>query len=378
MSAMLSAFRTAGFPGRYIQGSGALELLGEVARDLAASSLLMVCDDTVDRLLGESLRSRLSASGMPARRLAFRGECTRAEIEARVAEARQGGSGAVVAMGGGKAIDTGKGVAKALSAPLIVAPTVASNDSATSRLIVLYDDRHRLAGVDLLPRNPDVVLVDSLQISRAPLRFFRAGMGDALSKRFEAAQTLAAGGLNFHGGRPPAVAALFADRCYAVIRDQGPSAVAAVREGNLDESVEAVIEATVLLSGIGFETGGLSLAHALLRGLSAIPALASSLHGEAVAFGTVTQILVECDRGQRAPAVLEEFLVLLERIGLRVSLESLGHGQLSADELAQVVATTLAAPYAAHFPPGTDADVLGQAILKADALLRNRGTRSAA
>ena len=371
----MRSLRVAGFPGRYIQGPGALETLAEVAQDLSAALLLVVCDDTVESLLGAGLRERLAASGMPSRRLRFGGECTRAEIDALTQQASGHVRPAVLALGGGKAIDTAKGVAKAISAPLVIAPTIASNDSATSRLIVLYDDEHRLLGVDLLARNPDVVLVDSLHIARAPLRFFRAGMGDALSKRFEAAQCMANGGLNFHGGRPPATAGALADRCYAVIEAHGASATAAVALGQVDESVEAVIEATVLLSGIGFESGGLSLAHALVRGLSTVPRLATSLHGEAVAFGTVTQIVLECLTGQRAGRELDQHLDLLDRIGLRVSLESLGQARLGPPELDSLVATTLQAPYTAHFPQRIEPALLAQAVLEADARLRAREAR---
>ena len=100
----------------------------------------------------------------------------------------------IIGFGGGKTIDTAKGLSKAHNLRLIIIPTIASNDSPTSRLIVLYDKQHRVAGVDILTRNPDVVLVDSSIISRAPTRFFAAGLGDALSKKFEAQQCYLAGG----------------------------------------------------------------------------------------------------------------------------------------------------------------------------------------
>ena len=67
---------------------------------------------------------------------------------------------------------------------------------------MLYDDSHRVIAAETLPRNPDVVLVDTAEIVRAPVRYFRAGIGDALSKTFEARQCRKSGGLNFFQGMP--------------------------------------------------------------------------------------------------------------------------------------------------------------------------------
>jgi len=360
-----SSLRVAGFPARYIQGQGALEALGAVARDLGVSRVLRVCDDVVEAAIGERAHRRLVAEGLQSARLRFAGECTRGAIGELAASASAPGSAAVLGLGGGKAIDTAKGVARALGLPLVIAPTIASNDSATSRLIVLYDEQHRLLGVELLARNPDVVLVDTREIARAPVRFFRAGIGDALSKRFEASQCDAARGLNFHGGRPPALALQLAESCYQVIEARGEAATRAVETGACDDDVEAVTEATVLLSGLGFESGGLSFAHALVRGLSTIPATAAALHGEAVAFGTVVQLLLE----RRAGAAIDAHLALLRRVGLQVSLKGLGKAVLSEPELDSLLEATLLAPYVANFPRRIDRAELRQAVLSADALL---------
>jgi glycerol dehydrogenase len=370
----------AGFPGRYVQGAGALDSLPQELLRLGAREAYIVSDDTVDGLFGARVRAGLTGHGVVVRRLRFDGECTRETIDRlarEVAVAPVDGAGrgpaAVVGLGGGKSLDTAKGVAKALGASLAIVPTVASNDSATSRLVVLYDAAHRLQGVELLGRNPDLVLVDSAEIARAPARFLRAGIGDALSKKFEAAACRGAGGANFHGGGPPRIAALFADQAYALIDAHGEAAVRAVEAGRCDADVEAVVEAAVLLSGLGFESGGLSIAHALVRGISMVPGLASTLHGEAVAFGTVVQMLLE----PRPADEVGSHLGLLRKVGLRVSLESLGQARLQAGEWDSLVAATLSAPYIAHFPRRIDAGDLRTAVEEADRRLRAAEGRAA-
>ena len=69
--------------------------------------------------------------------------------------------------------------------------------------------------------------------------------------------------------------------CHDTIVEFGEAALRQVAYAQQpDEAVERVIEVTVLLSGIGFESGGLSLAHALVRGFSAHAVLGKFLHGE--------------------------------------------------------------------------------------------------
>ncbi len=365
---MTTALRIAGFPGRYIQGPGALQVLGAQLREMTTDNVLLVSDDVVDAVVGVAVRDELVTQGFGVQRLRFAGECTRAAIAELITAAREPPRQRciVVGLGGGKALDTAKGVAKGLGLPLVIVPTIASNDAPTSRLIVLYDTDHRLLGVELLERNPALVLVDTALIAQAPVRFLRAGLGDALSKKFEAAACAAAGGTNFHGGRPPWAATALAERGYELIATRGEDGLAAAAAGHPSDALEAIIEAAVLCSGIGFESGGLSIAHALVRGFSAVPSLAAALHGEAVAFGTVVQMLLE----PRPPQEVEGHLRLLQRLGMRVSLESLGHDPRLPPDLDTITAATMQAPYLANFNRPLAAAPLKEAIREADRRLR--------
>jgi glycerol dehydrogenase len=369
MSNPLTGLRIAGFPGRYLQGPGALGALGAMVKELGAARPVLISDDIVESTVGDAVRSSLAGAGLTATRLRFGGECTRPAIEQHTAQASAAQADAIVALGGGKTIDTAKGVARALGTRLLVAPTVASNDAPTSRLIVIYDDAHRLVGVDSLTRNPDVVLVDSAVIVQAPVRFFRAGIGDALSKRFEADQCRRAGGLNFFGGLPPETAQVLANRCYEVLTTCGVEATEAVARRQCTPAVESVIEATVLLSGLGFESGGLSISHALTRGFTTIPAFAQALHGETVAFGTMVQRVLE----QPGEAALLAHAALLVRLGLPSSFEALGQARLSAEELARIGAATMTTSYIGNFDHPLDPDIVARGLIEADRLGRAAG-----
>ena len=359
--------RVFGAPGRYVQGPGVIAQLGECLGS-QSSRPLVVADAVVMRLLHDDLMAGLGGLAGATRLIPFNGECTSDEIARIVAVA--GDADVVIGVGGGKAIDTAKSVSIALGTRIVIVPTVASNDSPTSRLAVLYTADHVLSEVRMMPANPDLVLVDTAIIARAPERFFVAGIGDALSKKFEAAQCFSAGGQNFYKAHPPYLALTLGEACYASIRNHAEDALRALRAQCPDDAFERVVEATILMSGLAFESGGLSIAHAVLRGLSTVPELNGALHGEQVAFGLIVQLVLE----QRAHGEIEELLGFYQRIGLPRTLKMLGYPGLATDIAARVAQHTWAsAPYVRNLSAPIDAARLEQAIVQADLM----GRRSA-
>ncbi|MGU3496781.1 glycerol dehydrogenase [Xanthobacteraceae bacterium A53D] len=347
------SMRAFGAPARYVQGPGALSELGPLV-GLHGRRPFIVADAIVSDLLGPRLNAELAGVD-EATFATFSGECTAGEIEALAQAARAAGADLVVGVGGGKAIDTAKGVRIALSVPLVIVPTIASNDSPTSRLVVLYTPQHQLSEVRLMPANPDVVLVDTSIIVEAPARFFVAGIGDALSKKFEVEQCFRAGGQNFFKARPTELAVTVADTCYGIIRRDAEAAVAAVRRKQADGAVESVVEATILMSGLAFESGGLSIAHSLTRGFSTVPEIARALHGEQVALGLLVQLLAE----ERDAAFMDDMLAFYERLGLPRALEAFG---VETEAVVEQIVTHSweTAPYIRNFAQDLSPEILGR------------------
>ncbi len=356
--------RAFGAPRRYVQGAGALGQLGTLAAEYGSRPFI-VADDIVLGLLRPQLEAGLGALAASAEFARFGGECTAAEIDRLVAAARAVGADVVIGVGGGKAIDAAKGVRIGHDAPLVIVPTVASNDSPTSRLVVTYTAQHVLDTVRTMHANPDVVLVDTAVLVRAPERFFVSGVGDAVSKKFEAAQCIATGNNNFYGARPPRLAQVIADACYDIIRADAEQALAAVRTQVIDDAFEQTIEATILLSGLAFENGGLSIAHSLTRGFSVVPGVADSLHGEQVAFGLLVQLVLE----KRPDGFIADLLDFYGRIGLPRSLTDLGLQGDAAEAAGRIAADTWArAPYVKALAEGVDPQKLEAAVLAAHRL----------
>ncbi|MFC4276562.1 glycerol dehydrogenase [Achromobacter aloeverae] len=346
-----------GGPSRYIQGPDAIAHLGETMA-LFGPQAALVIDSYVLDVHGARLRDLCAASGVDTHVLAVEGEMTPASIQDLCRRAAATPARAVAAVGGGKALDAGKAVARALHCHLVTVPTVASNDAPTSKNYVLYDDRHNLVAVEHMLFNPTMVLVDTALVATAPANFFRAGLGDAISKKFEAAQCHAAGGPNMYNGTSTLTAQLIADGCYRTLLADGAAALAAAGSGQPTPAFERAVEAMILMSGLGFESGGLSIAHALTRGLPRIAGVGHALHGLQVAVGLLVQLELE----RRDDAVLAGLEDWYAAVGLPVTLKDLGASGIDDGQLRTAAELTLNARHAANFGHALTVEELAGAL----------------
>lgn len=360
--------RIMGMPRRYIQGPGTLNRLGEVIAPLGAR-VAVVADNFIWDSIGTRIKISLAGEDLVVQHLPFAGECTESEITRLASIATE--IDCVLAVGGGKAIDTAKGVAMERGLEVVIFPTIASNDSPTSRLLVVYSENHVLERARRMEQNPTAVVVDTEIIIGAPRRFLLAGIGDALSKIHEAGQSNAAGAANFFDGTPTVTAMAISRCCDAVIRNDSAAALEAQARGVPDDAFERLVEATILMSGLAFENGGLSVAHAVLRGFSALPGFEKSLHGEQVAVGLLIQLLVNPD----TVGIANDLVKFYREIGLPATLAELG-AEVPAEHIAQAIAdhTFENAPYVRNVGISLDRDMLASAIIQADCLGRNKGS----
>lgn len=346
-------------PLRYLQGPGALDELGPILAPYGPRPLV-VTDPVVRDLIGPRVDAVLARAGLTPEVRLLAGEITAAAADDLAAERPGIGTGVVVGVGGGKALDAAKAVSLRLGIPVVTVPTIASNDSPTSRAVAMYDDAHRLVAVDQLPANPHAVVVDTSLVAAAPASYLRAGVGDAIAKRFEAAGCAAGTGVTTLGTRPLLVGAVVATAAYDVIRAHAARGLAACERGAVTEDLEAVVEAVILLSGLGFENGGLSLAHSLTRGLMQARGARSALHGQHVSWATLVQLTVE-----GSPAV-NELRSFLRSIGLATSLPDLGMPNPTLEEIRAIVRVTMGAPHLSNLARPIDEDDVLVAILEVE------------
>jgi glycerol dehydrogenase len=320
------------FPGRYLQGQHAIQQLGHEVAQFGERPLIII-DRGVWDMLQQPVRSACAnlADFMIER---HGGDCTEQEINRLKICAQQTQADVVVGLGGGKALDTAKAVAWHLGTPSIIVPTIAASDAPCSALAVIYREDGSVDHDLFLPRNPDLVLVDSALIAQAPARFLVAGMGDALATFCEAEACRLSNSKNSFGVRGLPIAWAIARQCLETLFEFGERALAECRENKAGEALERIIETNILLSGIGFESGGVAAAHAIHHGLCELHETHDYLHGEKVAVGVLAELrLQEAD-----DAFYQRVKSFCIAVGLPVSLPQLGIHQATAEQLVLIAA----------------------------------------
>lgn len=357
-------------PHRYIQGKGAIDRLGHYISILPSRRPAVLMTEGGKQRLGQRIEEGLLKTGVKPEIVLFGGECCIEEVERVVAEIQKSERPAdsLIAVGGGKCLDAGKCVAFRLGVPLTICPTIASTDAPCSAVSVLYTKDGVGIGPEFFPNSPALVVVDTQIIADSPLRHFIAGMGDAVATYYEARTCFHnPSGRNMVGARLTIAALGLAELCAKTIFEDASRAILEVENKKVDASVERVVEANTLLSGMGFESGGLAAAHAIAAGLTVIPILhQESLHGELVGIGLVAQLIMEkeLEEARRVARFLAE-------VGLPVSL---GHLYLDihsdAEAIMEAMTSAMKEPFANNEPFDINPEMLFSAFGEADRLGR--------
>lgn len=356
-------------PTKYIQCEGALNDLGIYVGLYGKSALLIAHKDDAARVKSQ-LDFTAAKNGITFVASDFGGECSRQEIARLKEVASKASCDVVIGLGGGKAIDTAKCVANNLK-PVIICPTIAATDAPTSSSAVLYTPEGKFDDYAYFVSNPNVVLVDTAVIAQAPVRFLVSGMGDALSTYFEArACRKAFARVNASGhGREAASGTMasmaLAKLCYETLLEDGYKAKLACEAKVVTQALENIVETNILLSGLGFESGGLAAAHAIHDGLTALPETHRFFHGEKVAFGTICHLVLENADSEELKTVIG----FCKSVGLPVCLKDLGVTEVTKEKIMTVAAASVIPEESVHnMPFPVNAESVYAAILAADRL----------
>ena len=202
-------------------------------------------------------------------------------------------------------------------------------------------------------------------IANAPAHLLAVGMGDAMATYFEMKECYQKDADNFCGGRITLAAKAIAKECYRTLKEEGYEAYLSAQEHCVTPALEHVIEANTLLSGIGFESGGIC-AHPINNGIAELPETHAYMHGEKVAFSLICQLILAGETRE----TIHEIMAFFSGIGLPITLKELGIETLTTQQLELIGTIAAGDPCISNLPLRADAKAIEDAVILADRMGR--------
>lgn len=319
-------------PDKYIQGSGLLENSAQYIESLGKHVLIM-SDEMVWDIAGNDFAQHLTDNGFTVEKVVFNGEASVTEIDRITKIAKDTKVEVVIGLGGGKTLDTSKGIAYEAGTKLVIVPTTASADAPTAGLSVLYTEDGVFDKYMFYPKHSELVLLDTKVIANAPVRMLISGISDAMATNIEAKATSMKHGVTMGNGAATFAGKAIAAECERVLWDHAYEAVESNKSKTVTPALEAIVEANTLLSGLGFENAGLAAAHAVHNGFTAVKGEIHHLtHGEKVAFGAMVELVLE----DTPHDVLDKYIEFWLTLGLPITMKDTHLDQLTEEELMKI------------------------------------------
>ena len=299
--------------------------------------------------------------------LPFGGACTQRAMDTLAEKLALMKPDFLVGMGGGKAIDTAKGVAHQLGVPLVSMPTLVSNCAPITALSVVYKDEGPFDRFQFFDAPPALTLVDLMIAAAAPAKYFRAGMGDTLAKHLESTFSARNDELGVTLDHMSSIGLALSTTCYEPILRYGRRALDEAERGEAGSAMEicarSVIVSAGLVSLMANDDYNCALAHATCYGLQLFPHVEHEfLHGDLVAYGALVQLVVD---GQIDKArELHDFLITL---GTPVTLREM-RVPLNREALEATLLEATTGPDMAHIPYAITPDMVFNAMQRVETL----------
>lgn len=326
-------------PTRVMRGNGILPAVSETIASLGQRPLIIGGRQSLP-LMQPTLLPLLQALNLTVAQGDYGADCTEIANQQLKQQAQSHRADVIVAVGGGKAMDTAKLVAHQLTLPIVTIPTSGATCAAWTALSNIYSEAGAFQYDVALTRCPDVLALDYDVIATAPHRTLVAGIGDAIAKWYEASVS---------SGQSERTLLINAVQQARVLRDilLQKSQAALAEPGS--QVWRDVVDASVLMAGVTGGIGGAQCrtvaAHAVHNGLTQLRQCHMMLHGEKVAYGILVQLRLEemLQGNQLAAAARQHLLPFYEAIGLPRTLADLGLADAALTQL-QHVATVACNP----------------------------------
>lgn len=263
----------------------------------------------------------------------------------------------VIAVGGGKCIDTVKLAADRADKPVFTIPSIASNCAPVTKISIMYNEDGSFKDIPRLKKVPAHCFINPQIVLEAPVKYLWAGIGDAMAKHVESAWSAKAGEPLDFGSELGITAGRM---CFYPMLKDAPKAMEDAKQGIVSEELQNTLLNIIISPGIVSVSvhpdynGG--VAHALFYGLTSRKHIEEHhLHGEVVSYGTLVNLMLDKDWEKLAQAY-----GLNQSIKLPVCLADL---ELEKDDpLEDVLEVTMANQELLHTPYPVTRESIRKAI----------------
>ncbi len=310
-------------PAEYVNESGILKRLPFILEEHGIRNPVILTDETVLSIIREYLPHGFWDEYCIE---IFGGSCTFEEI-GRLTEKFQSFD-ALIAFGGGQLIDTAKVVANRLKITIINSQTVPSNCAAITTKSIIYSQEHEKVDNVRHKKAVDIVLLEPDILIKAPKAYILSGIGDTLAKFYEIRRRITDDKL---GAVSSQIGRYFIELCrreMLSIRQLDN-----LSQQELTNLFDVIFLVAASVDGISDNDGRSVLAHGFYNAYVKIKPDYTKTHGEAVALGSLLQMIVEGDKSLEYRKEIEAYHRL---IGLPLTLKDLG---ISSDSEIDALAT---------------------------------------
>jgi uncharacterized oxidoreductase len=230
---------------------------------------------------------------------------------------------AIIAIGGGRLLDTAKLTAEILGSELIIIPTLISNCAPYTPITVVYTQKnHEFKRIGVSSKAVYVTLVDWKLLLKTPKDYFVAGIGDTLAKWYECDAITR----HLKDDEKKACVKLgiaAAKEIFNILLTNSGEALNALEKGKVTpafgQTADTIIALAGCVGGFAEKYGRISGAHAVHNALSLIQETHEILHGTKVAYGILVQLAYTGDFAE-----IKTLIPRFKELGLAVKLADLG------------------------------------------------------
>lgn len=228
----------------------------------------------------------------------YGGEASYENVEALMQLPQVQKADMIFAIGGGKALDTGKCLSSKLKKPVFTFPTIAATCAAATTVAIMYHPDGRFREPFFFLQPPTHAFINTAIISAAPHQYLWAGLGDTIAKYYECTISSRNEELEHYN----ALGIQISRQCVEPLMQYGSKALVDNKQQICSYELEQVILAIIVTTGIvsilitrehtaDYNSG---LAHAIFYAFTSLPHFEEThLHGAVVGFGVLILLLYD-------------------------------------------------------------------------------------